>query len=253
VIALPWWHAAGGSGGGSGLLADVQAIPEVVAIFAPDPATLYTDAGTTNVAVDGDAVQEWHCAQGSGVVLALSGSGITYESDGSFIRVESNGDGTLQGDIPDTWDTPMLLAAAFQAPNDFAPVFGVTNPNTDDEANYVAINPPEPNVGALAWTPNGSGWSSAGAVAAADTPFVVQGAFTTNSVARVDGVDQSAYAEVAPVSADSIAAMFGFVRSGSDIDPPSTVYGAVICDGIPSAADRDVIDQWLASLCGVTL
>jgi len=237
-------------------LADVLAIPEVDGVFVPEPAYTYTDAGTTPVSADGDLVQELHCAAGSGVVLALAGSGLTWHTDGSRQWLDGNGTGMLAGSAKETWAPGFFMAVgARNTTTNFARIFTVGSPTEGDKQHYLASNPSEPNIGYLGLDGNGASWSSpgAGAIGAGDDVVILAEIAGGSATATVNGATQSPNSHVYGGAASDEISLLGRNDQTGRTPDAGRVYGAVVASGIPSAADRDTIQQWLASRAGVSL
>lgn len=234
-------------------LANVVAIPQVVAVFVADPAYLYRDDGKVKVATGGDSVRQWRCAAGSGLVLARAGSGVTYETDGTRSWVQSKGRGRLQGSNPSRWSPDMMMAVA--ARNTAASAYGYffthaapTHPFYSNSCVLVTRGSRSGFRGRSNSIDEESGFSIE-----VNVDYVINAMMTSRVGAsvRMNGSSDRTVNGLWSTGDGNVA-----VLGINDSTPESSagrVYGAVLTQGLPSVGDRDLVDQWLASLCEAKL
>lgn len=241
------------TGGSSSILDGIKAIPEVAGVFVADPAYLFTDAGTTNVANSGDAVEQWHCARGSGAVLSRIGSGITYQASGGHQWVAGTGNGYLTGDRPPAWKPNFMMAAAVrQTDSNYIAGGHYGDPSIDVGRGLIFV---QTNDASGLYAINGTGEDSGLPGVSEGTDYVVSGLFeSSGATGRLDGVAATKTASGAVYlggSGDKISTL-GQNRQ-STIYTAGRVYALIYTVGVPSAADIATIEQWLAERAGVTL
>jgi len=237
-------------------LADVEAVPEVEAVFLARPEDLFVSGGGNVAALD-DVIAEWRSTNGTHTLTQRNGTGIYWKNDGSFDRVafESGNNGHLElNPTPDNWIAPMMLAAAI-LPETHYGLDAVTLAQTSSSQYYTRVyaEPGIPLVGVQTRT-GGSNIENSGDQTGFDASARVVLVTLDNgtAMARVDGTDYPATSNLYGGGADALLAIGGL----SDDTPFSgrgAVAAVVVTDGVPSTADRDTIEQWLASLVGVNV
>jgi hypothetical protein len=245
--------------------ATIEGISGVVSVFVADPRYLYTDtAATTQVTADGDPVGAW-MDTAELRTLTRVGSGVTYRDDGTHRWVESDGNGRLEGTVPDAWATPSFTAAvaAQRDTDDYRIVMAVVDSTEPADGYWFPLSHvSEDGIRPRYFTgsTNIDCWPSLSS--SLSTPHVinaVEDAGANLARARLDGgADQDATqtggfaAGLYPGGSNLVLSFFGEAGSSPQSNA-ARVYGAVWALGILSAADRDLIDQWLAGRSGVTL
>jgi hypothetical protein len=235
-------------------LADVEAVPEVEAVFLARPGDLFVSGGGNVAALD-DLVAEWRSTGGGYTLTATNGTGIYWKNDGDFDRVKFENAGHLElTATPDGWAPPMLLAAAFVPESDYGTVAAsCADGAVDDHYSRIYAEPGVPIVGFETRVGNANVYTSGDGGSVTATGRVVLATLDGGTAtARVDGVDYAATADLYAGRTGDVFAVGGL----SDTTPFSgkgAVAAVVVTDGLPSTADRDTIEQWLASLVGVSL
>jgi len=236
-------------------LADVQAISEVLSLYVADPAHLYSDGGVTNVAGDGAAVQEWHCANGSGETLSLVGSGVTYRTDGTRHWVEGDGNGRLEKRFrhPDA-DPPFFLGASGRQTTEdttFLMFYG----SEEEDSKYcdLRLDNGDKSIGSYAikgWDNSGFSGNSGYAIG---EDHVAGVRIDGDTFARIDGTEYSGAGQV--YSGNDSKDVLSVLGRGKQTPNNSLgrIYAAVVTDAVPSTTDIDTIEQWLATRAGVIL
>jgi len=229
----------------------VTDIPEVDAVFVAEPAYLFTDAGVTNVTSSGDAVQEWHSTDGN-VILSRVGSGVTYQESGGLAWVESDGNGRLEGPAPTLWVPPMMMATTSWTVGTttyFYPLV-IADPSEAFEANQIQM-PPDESVAGLR-TRDNDGNNETTFTIDDGKAYVVNALIDTNtSDVRINNSAREQITTRYQGNSNVVT-----VLGTGDATPSNNSgrnYGFVIAVGLPSAANCDLIDQWLASISGAAL
>jgi hypothetical protein len=249
-MAAAAWRVQSGA-----TLADIQAISEVLSLYVADPAWLYSDGGTTNVAGDGDPIQEWHCANGSGETLSLVGSGVTYRTDGTRHWVESDGNGRLEKRFrhPDA-DPPFFLGASGrQTTEDTTFLMFYGNENVDKKYADLRLDNADSSSGSYAISEWGNSGFSGNNGYAIGEDHVLSIRVDGDTFARIDGTEYAGAGQVygGNDSKDRLSVL-GRGKQTPD-NSPGRIYAAVVTDAVPSTTDIDTIEQWLATRAGVSL
>lgn len=240
--------------GGGATLADVEAIPEVEAVFLARSVDLFVSGGGNVAALD-DLVAEWRSTDGGTVLTATNGTTIQWKNDGTVDRVKFSRAGHLElNPTPDTWQPPMLMASAFiPDPSEGTTPACFADANVDDHYTRIYAQPGLPLVGVETRIQNSNIYYSGDQGAFNSSERVVVTTFDGGAAtARVDGFD---YAPTADLYSSRTSDIFSI--GGLSDSTPTTAAGAVVAVvmavGVPSAADQTTIEQWLAGLVGVSL
>jgi len=239
--------------------ADIEAIPEVAAVFVADPAHLFTDAGVANVTADGDAVQQWHDSNGSGVVLGATGTGAVYHNDGS--RQWVAGDGTtrlVEGTIPNAWKPSMTMTVAGSVGTDAGNphLVWLGDPNGHPASLTVGQDPDENGCFAWSRTFGGGDFVQDSVTFTAGAIKVAQGIFDSGqgTALRVNNGVATPFQNTALYAGDTIDK---FAFFGRDSDNPDNwsgeIFAVVVTVGIPSNADQDKIATFCGNQAGLSI
>lgn len=245
-------------------VAQIEAIAQVAAVFVAEPAYLFQDtAAATLVTTSGQTVGAWKDTSGL-YTLTLAGSGVTYHASGGLAWVESDGNGRLEGAVPDGWSPPLLLAvAATREVDAYTIPMSIMDSTQNSDGYWVALTNgndsgirPRYFSGATnidCWTAFSTALSTAYVINA----IVDSSAGTAR--ARINGsADQDAdqvsnfNVGIYPGGTNHVFAVCG-EGGGTPGNDPNKVFAAVVALGLPAAADRDLIDRWLAARSGAAL